>query len=135
MNARNIYERGGHSSAAAVLTLIDLPAPRSYPRGTQVFGLTKAHRRPVRGTLMNQIQWKNQASNETVMVKYDHFNGSDSQLVCHVGGLYTFESANLDGCKDSNQDHVMYLSFVGLTQLSIPRFPRRNWRSGVRAPW
>ncbi|KAL7578364.1 hypothetical protein ACA910_012767 [Epithemia clementina (nom. ined.)] len=99
VKAQNVYEEGGHSKAAAVLTLLDPPASYNFPQGTQVYGLTEIRQRQeLVGELQSPLHWFEGQANETVVVQYSFSNSSHNRTVCFVGGLSSFEAATFDGC-------------------------------------
>lgn len=93
---------GGNASPVARLTL---QAPRdaySFPAGTKVYGAAKTHDRVVVGTLLEPVAWEsNTQGNVTLAVAYSTvlFDTLPEESQCRVGGYYTFERANMNGCK------------------------------------
>lgn len=98
---RNVYEQGGHSYSFAEIRLINSPSEASWPAGTQVFGLTEDGQE-VSGSLLLPVQWTPPATGQTYQVNLDVlYKTSDIQeayVDCQVGGLYTFNKANRNGC-------------------------------------
>eukprot|EP00977_Amphora_coffeiformis_P013585 scaffold3591_cov159-Amphora_coffeaeformis.AAC.8 len=99
--ARNLYEMGGNAFPVARLTL---QAPRdayNFPTGTKVYGVAKSHDRTVFGTLLEPVSWEEGVgSNITLEVAYftSLFDDLPEENQCRVGGYYTFERANMNGC-------------------------------------
>jgi len=99
ITARNVYEFGGHSQSIAKLTLLDPPGAGSFPAGTRVAGIDKMGQE-VTGTLAKRLVWDDQVGkNEEAHVQYFTSDIQATYVGCQVGGLYTFEKANLGGCK------------------------------------
>ena len=92
---------GGNAFPVARLTL---QAPRdafSFPAGTTVYGVAKSHDRAVFGTLLEPVTWEQGfGSNITLEVAYftSLFDNLPEESQCRVGGYYTFERANMNGC-------------------------------------
>lgn len=100
--ARNLYEMGGNSYPVAQLTLQRPPGAHSFPSGTKVYGTSKSREHNVFGTLMESVDWEaNTQGNVTLKVAYfaTLYNEMPEETQCRVGGYYTFERANLNGCE------------------------------------
>ena len=104
INARNVYEQGGHSYSFAQIKLFNSPSGANWPVGTRVFGLTEDGQE-VSGSLFLPVQWTPPSNGQTYQVNVDVvYTTSDIQEVyvdCQVGGLYTSGKANRNGCKYS----------------------------------
>ena len=99
IKARNVYQFGGHSESIAKVTLMNPPGAHSFPPGTKVMGIDKLGQ-DVEGTLAKRLVWDTQTNgNLEAHIKYFVSDKQDSYVGCQVGGLYSFEKANLDGCK------------------------------------
>lgn len=93
---------GGNASPVARLTLPGPPGPHSFPAGTKVYGMAKSHDSSVFGTLLEPVAWEeNTQGNVTLEVAYfaPLFKEMPEESQCRVGGYYTFERANLNGCE------------------------------------
>lgn len=100
--ARNLYELGGNSYPVAKLTLQTPPDAQSFPAGTKVYGTSKSRENSVFGTLMEDVSWEaNTQGNVTLKVAYfsSLYGDMPEESQCRVGGYYTFERANLNGCE------------------------------------
>ena len=100
--ARNLYEMGGNSFPVARLTLSATPEARAFPVGTKVYGETKSKAHTVVGTLLEAASWENGFSgNVTLQVGYftSFLDELPEESQCRVGGYYTFQRANMNGCE------------------------------------
>jgi hypothetical protein len=97
-----MYEMGGSSFPVARLTLVAPRDTHSFPSGTKVYGFSKSQDRAVFGTLLEPVNWVfSTPENITLEVAYFSplFEDLAEENACRVGGFYTFERGNLDGCK------------------------------------
>jgi len=93
---------GGNAFPVARLTLQAPRGASNFAAGTKVYGVAKSHDRTVFGTLLEPVSWEEgAAANVTLEVAYftTLFDNSPEENQCRVGGYYTFERANMNGCK------------------------------------
>lgn len=96
--ALNVYKDGGHSMSYASLTVRHPNPPASYPKDTQIFGVTPLGS-AVSGSLMEDVSWhKNNTVGVNVKILYHTSDVQERYVGCQVGGLFTFSEANHDGC-------------------------------------
>jgi hypothetical protein len=103
IHARSVYEYGGYSQSTAKLTLLTVPGPYNFPAGTRVYGPTHTSQGEAFGLLQEEASWSNAGHNHTVQVEYSVSEVQSLYTNCHVGALYSFQQANLDGCKYRNR--------------------------------
>ena len=97
-NAWRIYSEGGHSKSYAELTLINPTSNKSYPKGTQVLGLTPFNG-TASGTLLEDVSWGDGSAQVVIKVQYTTSDVQSKYVDCQVGALYRFTEANRNGCK------------------------------------
>jgi hypothetical protein len=95
--ARNVYIQGGHSKSYAELNLKSPTGSKSYPKGTEVYGLTPSGGE-VYGKLMEDVSWNSSSVDVQILVQYHTSDIQEHYVSCQVGGLFTFSDANRDGC-------------------------------------
>jgi hypothetical protein len=95
--ALNIYQYGGHSGSYAVLNITNGSRGVSYPVGTVVRGVSSALDL-VNGTLLEAVTFTGSAAQE-VKVLYNVGPEQIDYVDCQVGGLWTVNRANRNGCK------------------------------------
>jgi hypothetical protein len=116
--ALNIYQYGGHSGSYAVLNVTGGSRGISYPVGTVVYGLSSALDL-VNGTLLEAVTFTGSAARD-VKVLYDVGPEQIDYVDCQVGGLWTVNRANWNGCKYSSAhclasvDGMDFLTQIGL---------------------
>lgn len=94
--AMNIYEQGGHSGSYALLNITDGTKGVTYPAGTVVKGFAAVNE-TVTGTLLEAVTFAGSVAQ--VKVLYDVGEEQLYYVDCQVGGLWTVNRANRDGCK------------------------------------
>jgi hypothetical protein len=100
-HARHVYERGGYSNPIAVLNLVDPMGPRTFFKGTRVYGRSQEGNVEVIGMLNQTVSWgTGTGENQTIYVEYLVGEmDSDDNYDCHVGGMVSFDGADMEGCK------------------------------------
>jgi hypothetical protein len=101
-----MYEYGGYSQSTAKLTLVTPPGTHNFPIGTRVYGPTHSGQGEAVGWLREEANLSNSGHNHSVEVEYSVSEVQSLYTNCHVGGLYSFDQANLDGCKQCTHTRI-----------------------------
>jgi hypothetical protein len=101
VEARQIYQKGGHSGSYALLS-VEIDEPLKIPMLTQVVGTGFDGSTRVRGFVPKELVFKGTEGTIHIPVEYETSNDQENYVKCQVGGLVAAEEAIKGGCKCMN---------------------------------
>jgi hypothetical protein len=98
VQARQIYQKGGHSGSYALLS-VKISHAMNISMLTQVVSMGANGLTPVRGFIPRDLSFKGTEGTVQIPVEYETSNDQANYVKCQVGGLVAAEEAVKGGCK------------------------------------